>query len=357
MLCRDSTGFVKNTMKAVRITSVGKPLEMLEIPVPQPEKDEVLVRIKASGICRSDVHYRSGAAPPGHTPITPGHEISGIVEATGTGVKKRVRGERVCVHYMKSCGHCSFCIKGKQQFCRDAVMIGKYCDGGYAEFICVPECNAVPIPESVSFEHAAIMMCSTATSYHALVKARLKPGERVAVFGTGGLGMSAIQLALIMGAEEVYAVDINKDRLALAEKLGAIPVNAMNGNPPEMIMSLTGGTGVDVAVEVIGLPLTMQQAVRSLAILGRAALAGITQTSIVVDSYKELIGKEAEIIGVSDHLLSEIPFILAAASRGQLALDRLITEVVPLDERRINKVLDDLESFGAGVRRIISPGN
>ncbi len=115
-------------------------------------------------------------------------------------------------------------------------------------------------------------MCSSATSLHALNKARLRPGETVAIFGVGGLGISALQLARISGAAEVFAVDINPRKLELAERFGAIPVNASAGDPVEQIRELTGGRGVDVALELIGLPLTMRQAVQSLAILGRAAL-------------------------------------------------------------------------------------
>ena len=164
------------------------------------------------------------------------------------------------------------------------------------------------------------MMCSTATSLHALNKARMKAGESVAIFGAGGLGVSAIQLALALGAREVFAVDIQPNKLDLAKSLGAVPIDARSGDPVKLIRDQTGGRGVDVALELIGLPLTMQQAVRSLSIQGRAALVGITEKTFEISPYHELINREAEIIGVSDHLAAEIPVLLEFARAGKLNL-------------------------------------
>ena len=153
-----------------------------------------MVWVKAAGICRSDLHYRAGVSPVRPLPLTLGHEVSGIVEAAGKDVASVQVGDRVCLHYLTSCGDCRYCAAGAEQFCTSGSMIGKYRDGGYAEFILVPARNAVPLPEDIPFEQGAIMMCSAATSLHALIKARLQPGESVAVFGVGGLGISAVQL-------------------------------------------------------------------------------------------------------------------------------------------------------------------
>src|SRR5262249_28178658 len=153
---------------------------------------------------------------------------------------------------------------GNEQFCVRGSMLGHYADGGYAEYIAVPERNAIHLPDEIPFEHGAILMCSSSTSLHALRKSRLKAGETVAIFGVGGLGMSAIQLAHAFGALDVYAVDINADKLSLAAKYGAIPVNARLGDPVAEIRRLTHAKGVDVALELIGLPQTMKQAVQSL---------------------------------------------------------------------------------------------
>jgi propanol-preferring alcohol dehydrogenase len=199
------------------------------------------------------------------------------------------------------------------------------------------------------------MMCSSSTSFHALRKARLQPGETVAVFGAGGLGMSAVQLARGLGAREVYAVDINREKLVLAAGFGAIPIDAAQTDPVDLIRQLTNGKGVDVALELIGLPATMRQAVQVLAVQGRAALAGITRTAFEVDSYQEIIGREAEIVGVSDHLLQEFPLLMTFAQRKVLDLAHVVTKTVPLDAGPVNAALDALERWGGDVRTVILP--
>ncbi len=342
-------------MKAVRLTHIGSPLEMQEIPAPRPGARDVLVRIKAAGVCHSDVHYRAGRSSVGPLPQTLGHEVAGVVEETGAEVAGFKPGDRVCLHYLVTCGLCEYCSRGNEQFCIHGKMIGKHIDGGYAEFIAVPERSVIHLPTEVTFEHAAAMMCSSSTAFHALYKGRLQAGETVAVFGAGGLGMSAIQLARAMGALDVYAVDINADKLRLAESFGAIPVNAATGDPVEALRDLTRGRGVDVALELIGLPLTMTQAVRSLGVMGRAVLAGISDKPFEVNAYTELLGKEAEVIGCSDHLMQEFPLLLEYARRGALDLSSVVARTVPLDADAVNDTLDALERFGGAARTVIVP--
>lgn len=342
-------------MKAVRLIAVGEPLALQEVPVPAFGHGEVLVRIKAAGICHSDAHYRAGVSSTGPLPQTLGHEIAGVVEAVGPGVTRVRPGDRVCLHYLVTCGQCHHCNRGQEQFCIHGQMLGKHRDGGYAEYIAVPERGVVALPDEIPFEHAAIMMCSSATSFHALRKARLQAGETVAVFGAGGLGMSAIQLARGLGALAVYAVDINPDKLALAEQFGAVPVNAAQTDPVAAIRRLTGGRGVDVALELIGLPLTMRQAVQVLGIQGRAVLAGIADRPFEVDSYRELLGNEGEIIGCSDHLLQEFPLLIEFARRKVLDLSHVVARTVPLEAGPINETLDALQRWAGEVRTVIVP--
>ncbi|MBE0478550.1 zinc-binding dehydrogenase [Candidatus Aerophobetes bacterium] len=342
-------------MKAVRLIRTGEPLQMQEVPLPRIGEKEVLVRIKAAGICHSDVHYRAGTSPVGPLPQTLGHEIAGIVEEVGSQVTSPKIGERVCIHYQLSCGSCYYCASGSEQFCKQGMMLGKHCDGGYAEYIAVPARNSIFLPEEVPFEQGAVLMCSSATCFHALRKARLKAGETVAVFGTGGLGISAIQLARTFGALEVYGVDINEDKLKLAEKYGAIPVNSKKEDPVAKIYRLTDSKGVDVALEVIGLPQTMRQAVQSLTVFGRAVLVGITDRPFEVDSYKDILGKEAEVIGSSDHLLQELPLLIEFARRGKLDLSGVVTDKIPLEATLINEVMDGMERFSGELRTVICP--
>jgi propanol-preferring alcohol dehydrogenase len=342
-------------MKAVRLIEIGQPLQIQDVPMPVVGAGEVRLRVKAAGICHSDVHYRSGSSPVGPLPQTLGHEIAGIVDKVGSQVTTISVGDRVCLHYLLTCGHCHHCRTGNEQFCVDGKMLGKHCDGGYAEYIVVPARNAVLLPEEVSFEHGAALMCSSATSFHALRKARLAPGESVAVFGVGGLGMSAIQLARAFGALDIFAVDINNAKLKLAETYGATPVNASQADPVTTIRHLTRGRGVDVALEVIGLKKTMEQAVQSLAILGRAVLVGLADQPIAVDSYHEILGKEAEIIGSADHLLWELPLLVEYVRQGKLDLSQVVTHRAPLEATAVNETMDALERFGGHVRTVITP--
>jgi len=342
-------------MKAVRLVTIGQPLEMQQVPTPPIGDQDVLVHVKAAGICHSDAHYRAGVSPVRSLPLTLGHEVAGVVEEIGSQVDSVKPGDRVCLHYLVSCGDCYYCTTGNEQFCTSGAMIGKHRDGGYAEYITVPSRSAFSLPDELSFEEGAVLMCSSATSFHALRKAEVKPGEAVAVFGVGGLGMSAIQLARVFGALEVYAVDVDEKKLEVAKGFGAVPINARAGDPVEELRRLTGGRGVDVALELVGLPLTMQQAVKSLAILGRAVIAGITDRTFKIAPYADLLMKEAQVIGASDHLAQEMPLLLEMVRRRLLDLSQVITATIPLDAEAINQVLDRLERGEAGVRTVILP--
>jgi D-arabinose 1-dehydrogenase-like Zn-dependent alcohol dehydrogenase len=340
--------------RAVRLIAPGQRLVNETLAAPAPGSGDVLVRVMAAGICHSDAHYRSGVGSTRH-PCTLGHEISGTVARVGAGVANLHPGDRVCLHYLVTCGDCPHCRAGAEQFCATGEMIGKHRDGGFAELVCVPARNALPLPAAIPFEQGAILMCSSATSLHALRKARVGRGDSIAVFGVGGLGVSAIQLARSFGAGEVFAVDVNAAKLALAARLGAVPVDARATDPVQEIRRLTGGRGVDVSLELIGSARTMEQAIEVLAPGGRAALAGLTDQRISIAPYRDILNKEAEIIGVSDHLASELPELLDLVVRGELDLAGVVSRVVPLDADAINGVLDDLEAFRDDVRSVIKP--
>ena len=208
-------------MRAIRLFEPGKPVKMQEVDIPRPGPEDVLIRVAAAGICHSDAHYRSGMTKTGPLPVTLGHEIAGVVEEIGSRVAACKVGDRVCVHYLVSCGRCHQCNRGCEQFCSSGQMIGKHRDGGMADYICVPYRSAVCLPVEIAIDHGAVMMCSSSTSLHALRKARVQGGDTVAIFGIGGLGASAVQLARALGALQVFAVDINPRKLELAKELGS----------------------------------------------------------------------------------------------------------------------------------------
>ena len=342
-------------MKAIRLIQPRRRLELTEIPVPEPASHEVLIRVRAAGICHSDAHYRAGRSPVHPLPLTLGHEVAGIVEKIGSEIPDFSPGDRVCVHYLATCGQCNYCLKGIEQFCPSGQMIGKHRDGGYAEFMVMPGRSVLKLPAEIPFEQGAILMCSAATSLHALRKARLCTGESVAVFGVGGLGCSAIQLARALGAGQVFAVDIKPRKLELGRKLGGIAVDAARSDPVQEIKLLTEDRGADVALELIGLPSTMQQAVRCLGVGGRAALVGLTDQTFQIAPYAELINKEAEIIGVSDHLAQELPELIQFVQQGKLDLTSVVTRKIPLQAEAVNEALDGLERVNEDVRTVLVP--
>ena len=342
-------------MKAVRLVQVGSPLEMQDVPVPKIGDKDVLVRVKAAGICHSDVHYRAGTSPVRPLPMTLGHEVSGVVEEVGSAVRDLAPGDRVCLHYNITCGDCTWCASGNEQFCPTGLMIGHYTDGGFAQFIAVPSRNALRLPPEISFEQGATLMCASATAFHALRKSGLRAGETAAIIGVGGLGMSAVQLARAFGALTVFAVDIRQETLDLASRYSAVPVNACTANPVEAIRKLTRGRGADVAIELIGSSRTMHQAVQCLAPLGRAVLVGITSEPLTLDTYREVLGGEAQVIGSNDHLLSELPTVIEMARRGTLDTSQVVTRSIPLDASAINAALDGLEMYAGGIRTVVVP--
>ena len=332
-------------MKAVRLIELGSPLVEVDLPERDPGFGEVAVAVDAAGICRSDVHYRSGSRPVSTLPLTPGHEIAGTVYETGPGVYDVSKGDRVAIHYLVSCGGCTQCKAGREQFCDTGEMFGLDRDGGYAEAVMVPSRNALMIPDEIPDEIAAIMMCSSATSLHALRKSRFEEGESVAVVGCGGLGISAIKIAQALGASSVFGVDIDPAKLELVERLGAVPVEVEG----------VAGLGVDVALELVGLPETMRSSVDALGTQGRAVAVGLAREPFELHSFNDLVLREAEVIGASDHSASEIAELFAMAVDGRLDLSDVVTATVPLEAGAINEAMDALEAFDGGIRTVIRP--
>lgn len=302
-------------MHAVRLTQLTAPLVDAGIPEPSVGNGDVLIEIRAAGICHSDAHYRGGGGSV-TLPLTLGHEIAGVVSSTG---------QRVALHYLHD----------------DGRMLGKEVDGGYAERIVVPAVNAVPIPDNISFEAAAVMMCSTATAYHALRLANLQPAESVAILGFGGLGASAVQLAHVLGASRVYAVDRVAEKLAIAESFGAIPTAVEDLHD------------VDVVLDFAGHPATSLTALRSLNRGGRLMIVAINLRALEIDTYRDVLARERHIIGVSDHTRDELVELLDLAGRGAIDISRVITRRVALEAGAINEVLDDLDAGTRHLRTVI----
>lgn len=324
-------------MRAVRLIRFSAPLENQRLADPSPAAGEVLIRVEASGICHSDAHYRSGRSSVA-LPLTLGHEIAGVIERIGDSVSGIAIGDRVAVHYLLSCGSCRGCSRG-EQFCERGGMIGKDRNGGFAERIIIPARNAIAVPDNVSFAQAAVMMCSTATAYHALRLSSLQAGDSVAILGFGGLGISALQLANAMGAARVVAIDVVPEKLQLAARLGAI-VDVSQKD-------------FDVVLDFAGHPETTARALRALAPGGRLMIVAINLPRVEFDPYADVLSRERRIIGCSDHTRAELVELMDLAASGRINLSQAITRTVPLDAAAINEVLDDLERGTTHLRTVI----
>lgn len=339
-------------VRAVRLFHHRKPLVNATVTDPVPGPGEIVVEVRAAGICHSDAHYRADIGR-ASLPITLGHEVAGVVVDFAPDVQNAIAGDRVALHYLVSCGTCASCRRYGEQFCANGEMIGKDRDGGYAERIVVPAANAVPIPDEISFAEAAVMMCSTATAYHALRLSGLHNDDSVAIIGFGGLGVSAVQLAGVFGAREVYAVDRVPAKLDLAESFGAAPIAADRRGFRDALLAATGGRGVDVAIDFSGDANACVDALRALAPGGRLMLVAIDTRSLTFDPYGDLLVNERRIIGCSDHSRGELFDLMDLTRRGEIDLLRAITRRVPLEADAINDVLEELERGTEHLRTVI----
>jgi propanol-preferring alcohol dehydrogenase len=340
-------------MHAIRLIETTQPLKATELSDPSPGAGEIVVDVHRTGICHTDAHYRAGAGKT-NLPVTLGHEVAGVVSAVGADVTDIREGQRVALHYLVSCGACPRCQRHGEQFCATGQMLGKERDGGYAQRIVVPALNAIPIPDGVSFDVAAIMMCSTATAYHALRLGGIQKGDSVAVLGFGGLGVSAAQLARALGASEVYAVDVVPEKLELAAKFGATPLDAREIPVHKAILGATDGRGVDVAVEFTGNTHVAHGGLRSLSPGGRLMIVAINLRTLQFDPFADLLVRERRIIGCSDHTRAELVELMELARTGAIDMSSAITRTVPLEADAVNGVLDDLERGTSHLRTVIA---
>ncbi|KAB8176045.1 zinc-dependent alcohol dehydrogenase [Microbispora catharanthi] len=261
-------------MRAAMVTRFDGPVEIREVPVPELRPGQVLVRVEASGLCHTDIHAARGEWPVKPAlPFTPGHEGVGLIEQVGAGVTGRAVGERVAVPWLGyACGVCDYCVSGRETLCESQLNTGYSLNGCHAEYVAACASHVVPVPQAVSSFDAAPLTCAGVTTYKAVKVSGLRPAERAAIFGIGGLGHLAQQYAQIFGAETV-AVDVTGEKLLLAGELGATHVvNAAADDPVRAIRDLGGA---DVAVVLAADPRVLQQAHASLRRGGRLVLVSL----------------------------------------------------------------------------------
>jgi len=343
-------------MRAAFFYGKNKPIAVEETDVPKPGSDEVLIAVKACGICGSDLHIVFEDAETGFLPIILGHEPSGVVAAVGDNVANCRAGDRVIVSSGVYCGECENCLRGRESICLHKKFLGIQLNGGLAEYMLTPGKNIFPLPASISFEHGALITDAIATPYHAVTKrGKLKIGETIAIFGCGGLGFHAVQIAKICGATKIIAVDINDAALQRAQKVGATDIiNPEKEDTVETILNITGGCGVDLVLECIGSQKTIARGVQSLKIGGRIVVLGLSPQNINILPPDIFVRKEFSLIGSSAWERSEIKEIINLVEHKKFNLDLSISEKFPLSD--INTALQRLkDKEGNPVRIIIEP--
>ena len=364
--------------KAAVFRTPDEPMRIETVSIPStPPPGDVLVRMKASGLCHSDLHVIVGEweVP---VPMILGHEGAGIVEAVGEGVTGVAVGDHVVLTWTPPCRRCRYCVSGRPVLCdkvaehsanhlsfdgRTRITDGDGADvysfagtGTFGEYTMVPESGAIPVRRDAPFEQVSLVGCAVTTGVGAAVNtADIRPDETVMVLGCGGVGLNAIQGARLVGARRIIAVDLSDARLEQARHFGATDVvNSSTEDLAERVSALTDGRGVEVAIEAIGLPRTIEAAYASLARGGRAVVAGQVADGVTItidpfvmsDSELQLIGSNYG----SSRPAIDFPQLVDHYLHGRIDLDALVTRVISLDE--INDGYEEMKR-GVGIRSVI----
>lgn len=336
-------------MRAAVVHQFTEPLAIEERPVPVPGPGQVLVRIETSGLCHTDIHAAHGDWPVKPTPpFVPGHEGVGTVEAVGPGVSVRARGDRVALPWLgHACGRCDHCVGGWETLCEQQQNTGYSIDGCFAEYAVADADYVVPVPDAVPSVDAAPLTCAGVTTYKAVKVAGITPGERVAVYGIGGLGHLAVQYARLVGGV-VIAVDIDDDKLAMARELGADHVvNAAAGDPVAAVEALGGA---DVAIVLAVFPAVFEQAMASLRRGGRLVCVGLPpeQEGPMALPIFPTVLKGISVIGSIVGTRQDLAEVFDLHARGRT---RVITETRKLDE--VNDAMADVLAGRTAARIVL----
>jgi len=337
-------------MLAGRIHATGK-VSVDNISLPSVGPGDVLVKIQASGVCHSDVHIINGMLPPPKYPVTLGHEGAGVIERTGQEVTNVKVGDRVALYYMSPCGQCLYCTTGREHICDQLVSLGLELEGTWAEYLAMSAHSMVKIPEGIPYDQAAIAGCAVVTPFHAMNVGQVKPGDTVAVYGAGGVGIHGVQLAKLFGASKIISVDINARKLEAAKQVGATDlVNAKQEDPVEAIKSLTDGRGADVAFEFIGLKLTQEQLVKSVRKGGVAVMVGISGIKFEIDA-NDFLFKGAQLRTTQNHTRDHLARVLNLMSTGRIDISKSISQKYKLADTL--KAVESLENQKESPLRIV----
>lgn len=359
-------------VKGAVMWSFNEPLKVESLKLKAPREDEVVVKVAASGVCHSDLSVVKMVLPV-PPPVVLGHEGAGVVEETGKAVKDLRPGDHVVLSWVENCGHCHYCIAGRDHLCdtgirsamagqeavfeKDGIDIARMAGvASFAEWTVVRATAAIKIPDDVPLDKACLVGCGVMTGVGAAVNtARIRPGETVAVFGCGGVGLNVIQGAALCGASRIVAVDVVPQKLRLAEQFGATDVvNGKDGDPVDAIRELTAGLGVDVAFEVIGSPAVIAQAFQAVKRGGKAVVVGVPRMGEEVSiSGFSLPLEEKSLIGSlygSANMRRDMPKLIELYMQKKLKIDELISRRIKLEQ--VNEAFDAMEK-GEVARSVI----
>jgi propanol-preferring alcohol dehydrogenase len=306
-----------DTMRAVVIARYGGSLEATWRPMPRPGPGEVLIRVRASGLCSTDLHLLSGRQPLGELPRIAGHELAGDVVELGDGVTQWRQGDRVTAAIDVTCGRCRHCLTGETQLCRTMKRIGFERDGGHADYVAVPQANLVALHPEISYEAAAILPDAVACMYHSLIhQGRVGIGQRIVILGVGGLGIHGVQIAKSVGAE-VLATSRQPQRVALAEMYGAVGINTSHESLEAAVARFTDGEGVDLVVDNIGNRASVRQGLAVLRPGGKFLVVAYLDETFEVPSMP-LFKTELQIIGCRGSTKQDLIDVVRLVRTGQV---------------------------------------
>ena len=340
-------------MKSLVLTE-PKVLRIQESPTPDLAADEVLIRVKACGICGSDVHGYDGSSGRRIPPLIMGHEAAGVIEGMGAKVEGFSLGDRVTFDSTVYCGECEYCLEGKVNLCDRRMVLGVSCGeyrrhGAFAEYVAVPSRILYKLPPSLPFEHAA-MIEAVSVAVHAVGRVKFQPGDTSVVVGAGMIGLLLVQAARAAGCDRVIAVDLDKDRLKLAKELGATQsINPLESDTIETILGATAGQGARVSFEVVGSTPTVETAIQATRKGGAVVLVGNLAPQVEFP-LQSVVTREITLFG-SCASAGEYPKCIELMDKGAIKVSPLISAQATLEEGA--EWFDRLYAKEAGLMKVI----
>lgn len=343
-------------MKAAVLRKLGTPLTIEEVPKPQVGAKDVLMKVKAAGICIADLYTLKGERPMKFPHIL-GHEAAGVVAEVGKDVKKVKPGDRILGNAIVTCDQCYYCKHDLEQVCSKHTIMGtdSGTQGAFAEYYKLPEVNVYPLPAEIPFDQATVITSPLASAYHGVRIADIRKGDTVAVYGGGAIGYHAMLGALSYPSVRVFMIDTMDKKLELAKNAGAAEViNPLREDPVKKILGLTEGRGTDVAIEAVGIHQTVNQAILSVRKAGRVVFMGAPfgKVSFEFENYREsFLFKEIKMSSSITNRKDEMPQLIELVRAKKIDLSRSVSLKLPFE--KINEGLDVVKNDSGNLIRVV----